>query len=96
MRILVLILIVAVFFLAGVLYGVNNNVSQSDTVEHVEQELDSVSERELAKDVSQEMSQPVQSLDTPAYKTASALQSIVQFISDIIVDILFQVSKLFY
>lgn len=97
MRILLAILFLAIFFLAGVLYGADHlqvtNVNELHQDTGIEMNHDVPVDVHENKDVNVV---PIQSADTPAYKAASALESVVDFFYDVIVDILVHFSKLFF
>lgn len=100
MRIMLLLLSLAVCFLIGVLYGMDrekDDVAQDSTLEH--EIVESIEDKLVVEEPEENVEQVhvIQSGDnTPAYKAASALSSVVEFIYEIIVEILFQISKLFY
>lgn len=101
MRAGLLLLGLAVCFLIGVLYGVEresgadgDTIGERETVIEVIQEEEEVTEEPVFEN--KEAAGAIQSDTTPAYKAASALESVVKFFYEIIVEILFQVSKLFY
>lgn len=100
MRIMLLLLSLAVCFLIGVLYGMDrekDDVAQDSTLEH--EIVESIEDKQVVEEPEENVEQVhvIQSGDnTPAYKAAAALSSVVEFIYEIIVEILFQISKLFY
>ena len=98
MRIILLILTLAVCFLAGVLYGVDSEPSiQVDNIEQeAEIEVDNIV-TEVSHEPSEESITIVETATTtPAYEAASALETIVDFLFEIVVDILLHISQLFF
>lgn len=97
MRILLAVLFLVIFFLAGVLYGADHlqveNVNELHPDSGIEMNNDDSVEVYENEDINVV---PIQSDDTPAYKAASALESVVDFFYDVVVDILVHFSKLFF
>lgn len=84
-------------FLAGVLYATDHQatVKEPYLTNNTAVEIDEGMTDEKQDTVTEE-TVPVQRIDTPAFQAASALETVVSFFYEIIVDILYQVSKLFY
>lgn len=97
MRIILFVLLLTVCFLSGILYATNLQTTPKE--EHltenivVETELEQTQEN---KEIEAAEKMSAQNIDTPAFQAASALETVVSFFYEIIVDILYQVSKLFY
>ncbi|MBN6205643.1 hypothetical protein JYK21_04190 [Ralstonia pickettii] len=97
MRIILFVLLLTVCFLSGVLYATNQQTTAKEeqltenTVVETEVELPQGNQEIEAAEII-----PAQNIDTPAFQAASALETVVSFFYEIIVDILYQVSKLFY
>lgn len=98
MRGILLLLCLVVCFLFGLLYGMDHNREvNTDVSKEVVRET--VQESPVVAEPPAESTEEVnlvQSDTTPAYKAASALESIVTFFYEIVVELLYQVSKLFY
>lgn len=99
MRFILFLLILALCFLLGVLYGVEKDLQREtaqptdEMVEQAEEGKDN--EIELLEPVAEEIAL-AHSEATSSYKVASALQTIVDFFYNIVVEVLYEVSKLFY
>ena len=95
---LLLLFGLVVCFLFGLLYGIDHDRhATSEVVDPVVPEV--TEEIPVEKDVPEEPNEEItliQSDSTPAYKAASALETIVTFFYEIIVEILYQISRLFY
>ena len=98
MRIILLILTLAVCFFAGVIYGADSEPSIQ--VDNIEQESEIKVDSpitEMSHEPSEESITIVQTAaTTPAYEAASALETIVDFLFEIVVDILLHISQLFF
>ncbi|MHA6250924.1 hypothetical protein [Oceanobacillus sp. CAU 1775] len=97
MRIILLIFALALCFFMGVQHGMEKQVRHVAPVEDVEVAV----EADFSESVESELPQASQmnmasTQNTTAYKAAIALESVVDFIYEIIVHFLYQVSKLFY
>lgn len=106
MRFITILLLFAVCFLGGALYGVNQERSayeeQPREVAEVREEQPNIeAEEQRAVEVGNTY-EPIEETtltptdSTPAYKAASALETIVNFFYEIVVELLYQVSRLFY
>ncbi|MCF3941819.1 hypothetical protein [Oceanobacillus alkalisoli] len=106
MRVIIILLLFAVFFLGGTLYGVNQ---ERNTYEDQPRESAKVAEEEPIIETEERQTvgvgneyDPIEETtltptdSTPAYKAASALETIVSFFYEIVVEVLYQVSRLFY
>lgn len=97
MRGILLLLCLVVCFLFGLLYGIDQDRGAHSS-EIVQEEM----EQEHPPAVEDSPLHPpeevnlAQSDETSAYKMASALESIINFFYEIVIEILFQASKLFY
>lgn len=110
MRTIIFFLLLMICFLAGVLYATDhqatvkepyltNNTAVEIDEGMTDEKQDTGIEESLVEekqDTVTEETVPVQKMDTPAFQAASALETVVSFFYEIIVDILYQVSKLFY
>lgn len=95
MRLIIIVLALFICFLLGVVYG-----SDRDNNEYIKPEFSygtgeqiEIERSQYPQDVSEDMM--VGADNTPIYKTASALQTVVDFFYDVIVEILYQLSRLF-
>lgn len=97
MRVILIILMLMICFLAGVLYGTDQQVAgnnepptqqaNTEVQERMAEEIESIENEEIIS---------VQNVNAPVFKAATALETVVNFFYEIIVGILFQISKLFY
>lgn len=102
MRVILLMVALVICFLFGVMYGMDNQ--QTADVRPFEQKseeivADRVTDQRLVEadvETDKEMTVVAETSSTPAYKAASALEAVVDFLYEIIVGILYQVSKLFF
>lgn len=95
MRFIFFIIALALCFILGIQYGLDKEVN--DVVSQVSQENNTVEESNI-KPIEQSIKTNQMSTGntTTAYKAANALASLVDFIYEIIVNVLYQISKLFY
>lgn len=98
MRIIMFILSLAVCFLVGVLYGTGQERGTTDDGTDDSLPITQTEEKVIADipEEAVEVSVPLQSVETPAYKAASALETIVNFFYEVVVGVLYQLSRLFY
>ncbi|MEJ8766584.1 MULTISPECIES: hypothetical protein [unclassified Oceanobacillus] len=106
MRFITILLLFAVCFLGGALYGVNQERSayeqQPREVAEVREEQPNIEAEERRAVEVGNTYEPIEETtltptdSTPAYKAASALETIVNFFYEIVVELLYQVSRLFY
>lgn len=104
MRIITILLLFAVCFLGGALYGVSQersvNEEQPRDFAVLEEQPNMEAEKRWGEVVN--TYEPIEETilvptdSTPAYKAASALETIVNFFYEIVVELLYQVSRLFY
>lgn len=95
MRIISFVLLFTVCFLSGILYAnQQTTVKEDETENKIVESIDREEVETFEADTSEVI--PVQNTNTPAFQAASALETVVNFFYEIIVDILYQVSKLFY
>lgn len=94
MRFIFFIFALALCFILGVQYGVDRQeyavespVSQENVIEEI---------NEIPEEQSIETSHLNTGDTTTAYKAASALESLVDLVYEVIVHFLYQISKLFY
>lgn len=106
MRFITILLLFAVCFLGGALYGVSQERSayeqQPIEVAEVREEQPNIEAEERRAVEVGNTYEPIEETtltptdSTPAYKAASALETIVNFFYEIVVELLYQVSRLFY
>ncbi|GGN54685.1 MULTISPECIES: hypothetical protein [Oceanobacillus] len=111
MRFITILLLFAVCFLGGALYGVNQERSayeeQPREVAEVREEQPNEEQPNIEAEERRAVEvgntyEPIEETtltptdSTPAYKAASALETIVNFFYEIVVELLYQVSRLFY
>lgn len=95
MRIIFVILLFIVIFMAGMLYGVKYDKADSHNVPPEEPAVmmnypNLETEEELLEVTI------VHTDNTPAFQAASAMESVVQFFYDMIIEFLYHISKVFF
>ncbi|MBP2078140.1 hypothetical protein [Oceanobacillus polygoni] len=101
MRFIVILLLLAVFFLSGIVYGMNqeepqaidNDTAVVDVIEDTEEQESSV------ETVTIPVSQPMADADAPAQytqKTASILGAGVKGFFELLMQVLYQTAQLFF
>ncbi|GAB3050716.1 hypothetical protein [Virgibacillus ainsalahensis] len=100
-RSFIVILLLAVFFLTGMVYGIERDdlAGKDETIEEIEEKEQMVEETEQIETVDQAVSQEALEMEGKVHftqKAASLLETVVKGFYEMVVQMLYQISQLFF